>query len=486
MNIKLNKSHLASNSVNLGKQLDLPNSAVFDLPEKVLQFGTGVLLRGLCDYFIDKANKKGIFNGRVVVVKSTDKGGADDFNEQDGLYTHAVKGIENGQAIEEYILNASISRTLSARSQWQEILHCAKNPEMQIIISNTTEVGIALLEGDKITNNPPASFPVKLLAFLHERWTEFKGSAASGMVIVPTELIVGNGDLLREIVLKQAQNNALEPEFIEWLNKHNQFCNSLVDRIVPGKPDKEIIDELQKKFGYEDNLMVLSEVYRLWAIQGDEHVRKVLSFAKADSGVVIEKDIEIYRELKLRMLNGTHSLQCGMAYLLGFRTVKDVMSNGYLSRIITNLMLGEMSLAIPYKIDAKIRDRFGRMVLDRFRNPFLNHKLLDITVQYTAKMKMRNIPILLQYYKEFGKAPELFAMGFAAYLQFMHGEKEVNGTYYGESNGEYYPINCNFAPYFYEAWQGDFDLEKVLSNISLWGVDLTKLDGFTDAVRKYL
>jgi tagaturonate reductase len=484
--MNLNKSHLASNSVLLGKHLNLPDAKIFDLPEKVLQFGTGVLLRGLCDYFIDKANKQGIFNGRVVVVKSTDKGGADDFNNQDGLFTHTVKGIENGETIEEYIINASISRTLSARSQWQEILYCAKNPEMQIILSNTTEVGIALLEGDKITNNPPTSFPVKLLAFLYERWKAFKGSAESGMVIVPTELIVGNGDLLKEIVFKQAHSNALEPEFIEWLSKHNQFCNSLVDRIVPGKPDKEIIEELQKKFGYEDNLMVLSEVYRLWAIQGDEHVRKVLSFAKADSGVIIEKDIEIYRELKLRMLNGTHSLQCGMAYLLGFRTVKDVMSNGYLSRIITNLMLGEMSLAIPYKIDAKTRDRFGRMVLDRFRNPFLNHKLLDITVQYTAKMKMRNIPILLQYYKEFGKAPELFAMGFAAYLQFMHGVKEVNGTYYGESNGEYYPINCNFAPYFYEAWEAGFDLEKVLANVSLWGVDLTKLDGFTDAVRKYL
>jgi tagaturonate reductase len=485
MNVKLNKSHIASNSVQLSKHLNLPDSKIFDLPEKVLQFGTGVLLRGLCDYFIDKANKQGIFNGRVVVVKSTDKGGADDFNDQDGLYTHSVKGIENGEAIEEYILNASISRTLSARSQWQEILHCAKNPAMQIVISNTTEVGIALMDGDKITSNPPTSFPVKLLAFLYERWQAFKGSPESGMVIVPTELIVGNGDILKDIVLKQAQNNNLEPAFIEWVNQHNSFCNSLVDRIVPGKPEKETIQELQNKFGYEDNLMVLSEVYRLWAIQGDEHVRKVLSFAQADSGVIIEKDIEIYRELKLRMLNGTHSLQCGMSYLLGFRTVKDVMANGYLSRIITNLMLGEMSLAIPYKIDGKTRDRFGRMVLDRFRNPFLNHKLLDITVQYTAKMKMRNIPILLQYYKEFGKAPELFAMGFAAYLQFMHAVKEVNGMYFGESNGEFYPINCNFAPYFYEAWQ-DFNLEKVLSNISLWGEDLTKLEGFTDAVRKYL
>jgi len=485
MTLKLNKLHLASNSINLSKHLNLPDQSVFDLPEKVLQFGTGVLLRGLCDYFIDKANKKGIFNGRIVVVKSTDRGDADDFNEQDGLFTHAVKGIENGQAIEEYILNASISRTISARTQWQEILDCAKNPEMQIVISNTTEVGITLLENDKITNNPPSSYPVKLLAFLHERWKFFEGSAASGMVIVPTELVVGNGDLLKDIILQQAQKNNLELEFIDWLKTHNNFCNSLVDRIVPGKPEKEMVFQLQSKFGYVDNLMVLSEVYRLWAIQGNEHVRKVLSFAQADSGVIIEKNIEIYRELKLRMLNGTHTLQCGMSYLLGFRTVKDVMANSYLNGIIMNLMLGEIALAIPYKIDSKVKDRFGRMVLDRFRNPFLNHKLLDISVQYTTKMKMRNIPTLLQYYREFGKPPELFAMGFAAYLQFMKGEKEVNGTYYGESNGSYYPINCNFAPYFYEAWQ-DFNLDKILANRSLWGEDLTQLDGFADAVRKYL
>jgi tagaturonate reductase len=485
MNQKLTRAHLASNSQKLSKLLEVPDEKIFSLPEKVLQFGTGVLLRGLCDYFIDKANKQGLFNGRIVVVKSTDKGEADDFNEQDGLFTHCIKGLENGQPVEEYVLNASISRTLSARSEWKEVLNCAKNPEMQVIISNTTEVGITLLENDKVTNNPPQSFPVKLLAFLYERWKTFNGSAKSGMVIIPTELIVGNGDKLQEIVLEQSHRNGLEPEFIEWLENHNSFCNSLVDRIVPGKPDQETTTDLRKRFGYTDDLMILSEVYRLWAIQGDEKIRKILSFSSVDQGVIIEKDIEVYRELKLRMLNGTHTLTCGMSYLLGFRLVKDVMSNAYLSRIITNLMLGEVSLAIPYKIDSKIKDRFGRMVLDRFRNPFLNHKLLDITVQYTAKMKMRNIPILLQYYREFGKAPELFAMGFAAYLQFMKAEKEVNGNYFGESNGEYYPINCNFAPYFYEAWE-NFDLDKVLANRSLWGEDLTQLEGFSDAVRKYL
>src|SRR5882672_5865267 len=150
-----------------------PDKKIFDLPEKVLQFGTGVLLRGLPDYFIDKANRQGVFNGRVVVVKSTDSGGADSFDRQDSLYTLCIRGIEGGKKVEENIICSAISRVLSARDQWQEILQLAHSPEMQIIISNTTEVGIQLVEDD-IRRLPPTSFPGKLLAFLYERYQFFK------------------------------------------------------------------------------------------------------------------------------------------------------------------------------------------------------------------------------------------------------------------------------------------------------------------------
>jgi tagaturonate reductase len=91
MDLKLTKSFLSTATAQFKGQVQVPDETLFSLPEKVLQFGTGVLLRGLCDYFIDKANKQGVFNGRIVVVKSTDKGDADAFNEQDGLYTHCIK-----------------------------------------------------------------------------------------------------------------------------------------------------------------------------------------------------------------------------------------------------------------------------------------------------------------------------------------------------------------------------------------------------------
>ena len=249
---------------------------MFELPEKVLQFGTGGLLRGLPDYFIDKANQQGIFNGRIVVVKSTDTGGTDAFKEQDGLYTLCVRGIDKGEKAEENRICSAISRVLSAKQQWDEILKCAHNPQLQIIISNTTEVGITLVEED-IRQRPPASFPAKLLAFLYERYNACGGKADGGMVIIPTELIVGNGDQLFSIVSKLAAYNKLEPAFMEWMKANNGFCNSLVDRIVPGKPEEEFQLQIAAQLGYIDNLLTIAEPYSLWAIEGDESIKKILS-----------------------------------------------------------------------------------------------------------------------------------------------------------------------------------------------------------------
>src|ERR1044072_9748777 len=136
MSMQLNKENIKNiTSQNVIK----PPEHIYELPDKVLQFGTGVLLRGLPDYFIDKANRQGVFNGRVVIVKSTDSDSSA-FDKQDGLYTQCVRGLENGKTIEENIINSSISRVLSAKDEWSEILKCAHNPHMQVIISNTTEV----------------------------------------------------------------------------------------------------------------------------------------------------------------------------------------------------------------------------------------------------------------------------------------------------------------------------------------------------------
>ena len=398
---------------------------LFALPEKVLQFGTGVLLRGLPDYFIDKANKQGLFNGRIVVVKSTDQGGTDAYEVQDGLYTLLEKGIENGLPVERTTINASISRVVSAKTEWQAVLDCAANPDIQIIISNTTEVGITLLASDA-NSLLPESFPGKLLHFLMERYRLFNGSMESGLVVIPTELISDNGIKLKEILIELAKLKGLDEAFINWVNTANDFCSSLVDCIVPGKlPANEQV-QFEQKVGYQDSLAIMSEPYRLWAIEtSSEKTASILSFAAADVRVILAPSINKYKEIKLRLLNATHSLCCGVAILSEFLTVRDALNDKTFKDFLSSMLLDEI---VPLVADGDISMEearsFALQVVDRFSNQSIEHLWVNIAVQYTAKMQMRVVPLVDKYVKQHGKAPTLISFGFAAFLLFMKSKND--------------------------------------------------------------
>lgn len=472
--MQLSKNTL--DSIQPQAELVIPSKNVFELPEKVLQFGTGVLLRGLPDYFIDKANRQGLFNGRVVLVKSTASGGTDAFQQQDGLFTQVIKGIENGKEVSEKVINASISRVLSAKEEWKQILACASSKEMQIIISNTTEVGIQMAD-DKIGGEEaPPSFPGKLLAFLHERFKAFNGSAESGMVIVPTELIVDNGKKLKAIVIAMAENNKLSAGFIQWLNESNDFCSSLVDRIVPGKLPAGEQEAVEKELGYSDELMIMSECFRLWAIEsGSERVKDILSFAKADEGVVIAADIEKFRELKLRLLNGTHTFSCGLANLAGFTTVKEAMQDKKFNAFVSELSKKEIAETISGdSISYTEAEAFAQSVLDRFSNPHLDHKWISIAVQFTSKMKMRNVPLLVKHYSKGDEVPGNMALGFAAYLVFIKKAIETNTALQDDSLG-----------YIKENWLNEdasVYVQNVLADEPFWGASLAAMNGFAATI----
>ena len=470
-----------------GSHILVPESSLFDLPEKVLQFGTGVLLRGLPDYFIDRANRKGIFNGRIVVVKSTSHGGVSAFEQQDSLYTLCIRGIEDGEIVKENIISSAISRVVTADQDWLSVLEFAQNPALKVIISNTTEVGIALVK-EQISQNPPASFPAKLLAVLYERYKKFKGQGEGGLVVIPTELVPDNGKKLEGIVQELARFNELEDGFFTWLDLNVEFCSSLVDRIVPGKPDQATLAALEEELGYQDQLLSVAEPYRLWAIEGSKHAASLLSFSEADAGVVITDDIERFRELKVRLLNGTHTLSCGIAVLAKINTVKDGMTDQLLKAYIKELMELEIGPAIPYKIDKEATLAFSNTVADRFANPFIEHLWINITVQYTMKMKIRILPLLLNYQKLFHAVPQHIAFGFAAFLFFMKSE-EKDGKYYGGSGGLHYLINDDSAAYFNEKLHAEPSeeayLDAVFNDHDFWGTDLNMLPGFKEAVFAY-
>ncbi len=455
-------------------------------PEKVLQFGTGILLRGLPDYFINEANQKNTFNGSIVIIKSTD-GDVNDFNDQDNLYTTFIKGIKNGDYIEKTIINSSISRVLSAQNSWDKIIEVAESDDLQVIISNTTETGLQYVNEDIFTF-PPSSFPGKLTSLLFNRFSK-KGDATKDIVIIPTELITDNGDKLKEIVHQHISFNHLPDEFILWLDKNIIFCNSLVDRIVTAANINDFSNVI-----YIDKLAVKTEPYNLWAIEGDERVKNILTFSEANKGVIINENIDYYRERKLRILNGTHTISVCLGFWMDFNTVYECMQNELVGEFIEGVMFEEIvpSLNLGTQDENLI---FAKEVLDRFNNPDLKHLLLNITMQQTAKMKMRNLPTIKRYYEKFNKVPLRLAMGFMAYLLFMRATHIKAGKYYGTRRENEYLINDDQAEYFYKIWK-DIDIKdetaikrlvlSVCRNSELWEIDLSHLPDFVETVSRQL
>lgn len=465
----------------------LPSMESFHYPEKVLQFGTGVLLRGLPDYYIDLANKQGLFKGRIAVVKSTSHGGITEFEDQDTVYTICVKGIEDTVLVEKFIVNNAISRVLEANKQWQDILRIAQSPDLTLIISNTTEVGIVSSQ-DRWDDHPPTTFPGKLLSVLYHRYQYYNGDMDKGLVILPTELISDNGYKLKEIVLALAKQNNLNTDFIEWILQANDFCNTLVDRIVPGKLPHQEQKVLEQQLGYTDNLTIMAEPFSLWAIESDsERVKEKLSFADVDSAMIIVPSINKYKEIKLRLLNGTHTFCCAIALLAGFQTVKEAMKNQLFREYVMQLMHYEIGDSILNKDitedDIKV---FSKNVVDRFSNPFLEHKWSAIAMNYTAKLKMRCIPLLNMWYHKNNRNPNYMAFGFAAYLLLMDS-KEKDGVYYKRVGNDLLPLQDEYANLIAGYWQNTTELKKVFfADHNLWGIDLYQFEGFLSLVEDFI
>ena len=254
-------------------------------PETVLQFGEGNFLRAFADWMIEDANEKGFFKGSIVICQPLSQLSAPALLDQDCVYTLVMRGIQEGKAVEKFKKITSVSRCLNIYNNYEDFKALAKIETLKVVISNTTEAGIAYKEGDKLTDTPPSSFPAKVTVLLYERYKAFKGAADKGFLFLPVELIDYNGTKLKEIILKYAKEWQLEDAFITWINEANKFTNTLVDRIVPGHP-KDQMAEFEAKLGYSDNALVASELFNLWVIEGKKEWADILPINKGKANVL--------------------------------------------------------------------------------------------------------------------------------------------------------------------------------------------------------
>ncbi len=459
------------------------------LPEKVLQFGEGNFLRGFVDWMVDHLNQKNLFNGKVVVVQPIEQGMVDKLNEQNGLYTLLLRGVEGGKVVDQKQVITSISRGINLFKDYEAYLKAAENSELRVIVSNTTEAGIATHPEDQCRDTPPKSFPAKLTVFLHHRYETFKGDVAKGLILLPCELIDRNGDNLKKTVLQLAEKWNLGAGFVQWINQANYFCNTLVDRIVTGYPKDEVA-ELTSKLGYEDQLLDTAEIFHLWVIEGPKKLAQELPFAQAGLNVIWTDDMTPYRSRKVRILNGAHTMMVLAAYLAGKDTVGQCIEDQLIS---TFMKRGVAEEIIPtLDLPKQELEAFAAAVVERFSNPFVKHYLLSISLNSTSKYKARVLPSVQEYLKRKGKLPELLTFSLAGLIAFYRGTELRDGALIGRREGNEYKIQDDqpVLELFQKLWkecdgsQGGIKtlVEKVLARSEMWGMDLNTLPGFTAAV----
>lgn len=440
------------------------NHEIKKRPIKIMQFGEGNFLRAFVEWIIKDLNDKGAINSNVVVVQPMPVGRVENLREQDGLYTLCLEGIDNGEKIQSKEVIDVLGDFINPFENYAGYLDYAKSEELEVIISNTTEAGIALDETDTDFTVCPKSFPGKLLALLKARYDFFGGDFDKGLCIIPCELIDHNGAELKRVLVKLAELNGFSAEFIDWLVNANHYTETLVDRIVPGYP-RDRAAEICDEIGFIDNNIVKAEVFHLWVLKKEEVVQKKFPADATGLNVIFADDITPYKQRKVKILNGSHTAMVPVAYLCGIDTVRESVEDEDVGEFVRGLVNDEVKPTIDLPKDQM--DAFANSVMERFENPFVRHELMSIALNSTTKFKTRLLPTYNDFINRFGKIPTHILFSFASLVTFYKGKR-------GNED-----IALNDAPEYLEFWSELWALDDfmaiargALSAKDLWEQDL--------------
>ncbi len=409
------------------------------MKETVIQFGEGNFLRGFFDWFLDTLNKQNLYDGKAVVIQPRAGGKVEMLNVQDCKYNLCLRGIKDGEIVNEHQFIESISRGIDPYKNFEDYIALAYNPDFRFVVSNTTEAGIAFDDSCLLTDKPCKSFPGKLTQLMLERYKR----GLDGFIFLPCELIDNNGDELKKCILQYAKLWKLDGGFVDWVNEKNIFANTLVDRIVTGYPS----DETASMYP-DDKYLDTGEIFHLWVIEGD--FEKELPLKKAGFNVVWSKDVKPYKKIKVRILNGAHTSLVTGALLSGVETVGECMENEVTLNYL-NACMEEILCAIG---DNEETREFANNVFDRFKNPFIKHKLRSIALNSVSKFSVRVLPSIMEYTQKYATEPKKLLFSLSCLIYFYKNDT---------------PDDSQDAIDFIKA----NDIKTILENKALWGQDIS-------------
>ena len=448
---------------------------------KILQFGEGNFLRAFVEWIVQDLNDKGAINAGVAVVQPMPFGRVAELKAQDCLYTLRLEGIDGGKIVKSSKVIDVVSDAVNPFAEYEKFLDYGRSADLEVIISNTTEAGIAVDPSDTDFSVCPKSFPGKLLALLKARYDHFKGDPSKGLAIIPCELIDNNGDELYRCLTELAKINKMDEKFIKWMQTTNHFTSTLVDRIVPGYPKAEI-EDIRRETGYVDDNVVKGEIFHLWVLKKEPFVQAKLPADKTGLNVIFADDIKPYKQRKVKILNGSHTAMVPVAYLAGIDTVGEAVNDEFIGKFVRGFVFEEVNPTID--LPAEQMTAFANSVIERYQNPFIRHELMSIALNSTTKFRTRILPTIEDYIRIKGALPQRALFAFAALVNFHRGKRGDEDIKLADDKAfldKWAALWANF--------NGDYEklAKDALAWEEAWGIDMNSLHpDMCSTVAKYL
>ena len=436
---------------------------------KILQYGQGNFLRSFADLYFETLNQEqDEYEVHVVTSISRD---LTQFTAQNNRYHVVLRGVDAGQVVEQpYPVNA-LKQVIDPLRDPQPYYALARDPELKIIVSNTTEAGICFRGKDKMGDFQGMTYPAKLTLFLYER---FK-AGLDGVYLLPVELIDNNADALYACVDQYIRLWKLPEAFRRWNETQNFYCNTLVDRIVSGYPkDQQTRQHMWELLGQQDKLMSVGEPFGLWVIERKGALEQYIKEGRHNIDVVLTDDVKPYKKRKVRLLNGSHTNLVPAGLMLGAETVYDCMQDAKLSAFVKNTLDAEIIPFVPGS------EQFADDVQERFRNPYLNHQLTSIALNSISKWRARVLPSFRDNYEKNGVIPKWLTIGFS-YLMALYSRVEKSGDGYLAKLPTRTIQVLDEKPYL-EHFANGGSIEAFMADPQIWGEDLTAYEGLLTTV----
>lgn len=391
----------------------------------IVHLGVGAFHRAHQAVYTDDALDADGGDWRITGVSLRSTAIADALNPQNGLYTLIERGEEGTKAR----IIGSLSRIIAAAREPADVIDTMTDPATRIVSLTVTEKAYGI---DRVTGGIDAAHPAiaadleqpdaptGVLGLLVETLRLRRMRRVPPFTVLCCDNLPSNGALLRSGVLDFAEQ--VDATLANWIDANVAFPSTMVDRITPAPTDKSR-SEASTLIGCEDHAAVETEAFSQWVIEDRFPTGRPTWEA---GGALFVADVAPYERMKLRMLNGAHSMLAYAGFLAGHYYVRDVMADDALAMLVQRHMQAAAQTLQPLSgIDFA---GYVRSLLARFRNAAIAHETYQIAMDGTEKLPQRIFEPAV-HALDHGQDISSFAFAAAAWMRYCLGRKDDGEAY---------------------------------------------------------